>query len=158
MFSTPVERKPTINLNTELIRVSDYMRVSSKSCKGVNKPEGYSFVVKVEGHGVEIKISVKNNCVHDSSLHNNITIHEETPAIFSIPSARQKNPKRQTRKPDQLTYTHDDPPKETGLDADCRSPTEKLIDELYYAACHNKRCGWRRHELNIDPDMKRRPC
>eukprot|EP00957_Ditylum_brightwellii_P118147 9010679-Ditylum_brightwellii.AAC.1 len=89
-------------------------------------------------------MSVKYNCVHNPSLHNNISINQATPLIFSILSSRQKNPKRQMMKSDQLTYTHDVPTEETGPDGDNISSTEKQIDELCYGDHHNKRCGWRR--------------
>jgi len=79
---------------------------------------------------------------------------EQEERLVKMKEGIQANAKRQTKKPDMLTYKHDAPSKENGPGDDFSQ--EKLIDELIRGARYNKRRGWRRQELGIDSDVERR--
>jgi len=105
----------------------------------------------------------------DADLFKNMTLQEKKDAVkilkrmieqeerlVKMKEGIQANAKRQTKKPDMLTYKHDAPSKENGPGDDFSQ--EKLIDELIRGARYNKRRGWRRQELGIDSDVERRTC
>jgi len=60
-LTTPPERKPpssTVDDSRPNWFVGDYVRVDSSTAPGINRPDGYGFVVAVRGVGADTEIDV----------------------------------------------------------------------------------------------------
>ena len=160
-LTTPPERKPpssTVDDSRPNWFVGDYVRVDSSTAPGINRPDGYGFVVAVRGVGADTEIDVQYDAGNGGHLHKGISIEEAVTAslsfTFGSTSSRQHLKRRKVESPNRFTYAV--PTSTTSArDTDsAETPQAALLRELRQAASTNRGKGWRRKDLKLGENKR----
>ena len=150
-LTTSPERKlpsSTVDDSRPYWRVGDYVRVDSCTAPGINRSDGYGFVVAVRGVGADTEIDVRYVAGDGGYLHKGISIEEAVTAslgsTFGPTSLRQHPKRRKVGSIDRFRLAVETSTTSTRKPESAKTPQAALISELQLAASTNRGKGWRR--------------